>query len=62
MDDKPTAQRSLGQWLVGIIAAIGIVSALIWRVVWPVTGMTADLIFIGVMIAGGIAAKLARWF
>ncbi len=62
MADNVKKPRTFGQWLVLVAVALGGAAAILWRFVWPVTGIEADLIFIAVMVAGVIAARLARWF
>jgi len=62
MEKSSTRPKTFAQWLVLVVALIGGLAALVWRLIWPVTGITADLILIGVMLIGIGAAKLAKLF
>jgi hypothetical protein len=60
---EPNGSREPGKWtrrVVGGLAAASIVAAIMWRFMWPVTGIYADVLLIGVIVVGLAAAKVFR--
>jgi hypothetical protein len=59
-DKQPMRKYSVFQRIVAVVLLLVCIAAAIWRFVWPFTGVTADLIFIGVLVAGFVAAKAVK--
>jgi len=51
--------KTLTQRAIAVVAVIGCIAGVVWRLVWPWTGKQTDLIFIAIMVVGIIAARIA---
>jgi hypothetical protein len=55
-------KRTTTQKILAILSVVGVSAAVIWRIFWPVTGVSADLFLIAVMLLGAVALKVASRF
>jgi hypothetical protein len=59
LTESPKKRRTPAQWILGVFAVVGVCAAIVWRLMWPVTGVAADLILIVVMVLGAVALRIA---
>jgi hypothetical protein len=59
-DSGGPARLKRGNLASAIVAAVGILAAITWRIVWPWTGTVADAIFLAVIVIGLTAAFALR--
>jgi hypothetical protein len=50
-------RRGSRQMIIGIVAAVGITAALVYKLIWPWTGWRTDVTFLGITLIGIFAAS-----
>jgi hypothetical protein len=49
-------QRKRRDRVIGTIAALGVLAAVIYKLVWPWSSLRTDLVFLGIILVGIVAA------
>jgi general stress protein CsbA len=60
MSDEPKSPITGGQWVAAVLMMLGLLAAIVWRYFWPYPPIYIAVVFVVLLAAGLIAAKLSR--